>query len=43
MPVIPDEYLPNYKIVKVIEPTNKELEENNRSRSSKLRIIERIK
>lgn len=43
MPIIPDEYLPNFKIVKVIEPSNKELEENNRSRSSKLRIIERIK
>lgn len=43
MPIIPEEYLPNYKIVKVIEPTEKELEENNRSRSSKLRIIERIK
>lgn len=43
MPIIPDEYLPNYKIVKVIEPSEKELKENNRSRSSKLRIIERIK
>ena len=43
MPIIPDEYLPSFNIVKVIEPSNKELEENNRSRSSKLRIIERIK
>lgn len=43
MPIIPDEYLPNFKIVKVIEPSSKELEENNRSRSSRLRIIERIK
>lgn len=43
MPVIPNEYLPNYKIVKVIEPTDKEIEENSRSRSSKLRVIERIK
>ena len=43
MPVIPDEYLPNYKIVKVIEPSEEELKENNRSRSSRLRIIERIK
>lgn len=43
MPIIPDEYLPSFKIVKVIEPSNKELEKNNRSRSSKLRIIERIK
>ena len=45
LPNIPDEYLPNFRIVnkKPITPSNKELEENNRSRSSKLRIIERIK
>lgn len=45
LPNIPDEYLPNYQIInkKVITPSDKENEENNRSRSSKLRIIERIK
>ena len=45
LPNIPDEYLPNYKIInrKPITPSDKELNENNRSRSSKLRIIERIK
>ena len=45
MPNIPDEYLPDFKIINKspITPSNKELEENNRSRSSKLRIIERIK
>jgi 16S rRNA (cytosine1402-N4)-methyltransferase len=45
LPNIPEEYLPNFVIVnkKVITPTEKELSENNRSRSSKLRIIERIK
>lgn len=43
MPVIPDEYLPNYKIIKTIEPSKEEIENNNRSRSAKLRIIERIK
>ena len=45
LPNIPSEYLPNYKIInrKPITPTDKELNENNRSRSSKLRIIERIK
>jgi len=43
MPVIPLEYLPNYKLIKTIEPSNEELEKNNRSRSAKLRIIERIK
>ena len=45
LPNIPKEYLPNYKIItkKPITPSEKELKENNRSRSSKLRIIERIK
>ena len=45
LPNIPSEYLPNYKLVtkKPITPSSKELEENNRSRSAKLRIIERIK
>jgi len=45
LPNIPNEYLPDFKIInqKPITPTKNELEENNRSRSSKLRIIERIK
>ena len=45
LPNIPSEYLPNYRIInqKPITPSVKELNENNRSRSSKLRIIERIK
>ena len=45
LPFIPEEYLPNYKLIntKVIIPSNKELTENNRSRSAKLRVIERIK
>ncbi len=45
LPNIPDEYLPDYEIInkKVITASNAELEENNRSRSAKLRIIERIK
>ena len=45
LPNIPKEYLPDFKIVtkKPIIPSKEELEENNRSRSSKLRIIERIK
>ena len=42
LPVIPKEYLPKYKVVKTIEPSKQELEENNRARSAKLRIIERI-
>ena len=45
LPNIPEEYLPDYMIIgkKPITPTDSELSENNRSRSSKLRIIERIK
>jgi len=45
LPVIPDEYLPDYKLVvnKAIEPTKEELENNPRARSAKLRVIERIK
>ena len=45
LPNIPDSYLPDFKLVnnKAIIPSDMELENNNRSRSSKLRIIERIK
>lgn len=45
LPNIPEEYLPNFKIInkKPIVPSDIELNENNRSRSAKLRIIERIK
>ena len=45
LPNIPDEMLPDFKVInkKIIVPSEKELQENNRSRSSKLRIIERIK
>ena len=42
LPVIPDEYLPKYKVLKTIEPSIDELDDNNRARSAKLRIIERI-
>ena len=45
LPNIPDNLLPDFKVInkKIIVPSEKELQENNRSRSSKLRIIERIK
>ncbi len=45
LPDIPEEYLPDFKLVNkdVIIPSQEELERNNRSRSAKLRIIERIK
>jgi len=44
MPDIPDEYKPKIKLVnkKPLLPSDKELKENSRSKSAKLRIIERI-
>ena len=43
MPMIPEEYLPKFKVVATIEPTEEEITENNRARSAKLRVIERVK
>ena len=45
MPNIPEEYLPDYKLVinKAIVPTEDELKNNPRARSAKLRVIEKIK
>lgn len=45
LPDIPDNYLPDFKLVynKGIKASSKELEENNRSRSATLRVVERIK
>jgi 16S rRNA (cytosine1402-N4)-methyltransferase len=42
MPVIPKEYEPKFKVVKTVTPTDEEIERNPRSRSAKLRVIERI-
>ena len=44
LPIIPKEYQPKLKIInkKPILPTEEELKENSRSRSAKLRIVERI-
>lgn len=43
MPIVPDEYLPNFNLVKTVEPSKEELELNPRARSAKLRVIERVK
>jgi len=45
LPIIPEEYMSNFRLVnnKAIVPSLFELENNNRARSAKLRIIERIK
>lgn len=43
MPIIPEVYMPKFKVIANIEPSEKELIENNRARSAKLRVIEKIK
>ncbi len=43
LPIIPEEYMPKFKLICNIAPSKYELEENSRSRSSRLRVIERIK
>lgn len=44
IPIIPDEFKPKFKLItrKPILPSDEELEENNRARSAKLRIIEKV-
>ena len=42
-PVVPEEMKARAKKIVKITPSDKELEDNNRSRSSKLRVIERVK
>ena len=44
LPDIPDEYKPKIKLInkKPIEATEEELKENSRSKSAKLRVIERV-
>lgn len=41
LPIIPDEYKPKYKLIANIKPSDEEIEKNNRSRSARLRVIER--
>lgn len=44
LPYVPEEYQPKYKIIsKGIIATNKELEENNRAHSARLRVLEKYK
>ena len=42
LPVIPKEYLPKFRVVKIVNPSDKEVNINKRARSAKLRVIERI-
>ena len=45
MPNIPEEYLPEFRLVysKAVVPSDEELTDNPRARSSKLRVIEKIR
>jgi 16S rRNA (cytosine1402-N4)-methyltransferase len=45
IPMVPEEMQPSLKLInrKPILPSKEELEENNRSRSAKLRITEKVK
>lgn len=44
LPYVPEEYMPKLKIIsKGITPSKEELEFNNRARSSRLRVVEKIK
>ncbi|MFI3307749.1 MAG: 16S rRNA (cytosine(1402)-N(4))-methyltransferase RsmH [Mycoplasmatota bacterium] len=43
LPIIPEEYLPKFEIIANITPSTEELDENNRARSSRLRVIKRIR
>lgn len=44
LPFIPDEYLPKYKVIsKGIVASSQELEQNNRSHSARLRVLEKCK
>lgn len=43
MPIIPDEMMPKYKVIANIKPSLEELANNNRARSARLRVIERVR
>ncbi len=43
MPIIPLEYQPKFNLIANITPSDNELIDNNRSRSSRLRVIERVR
>ena len=43
LPFVPKELEPKYRLIANVTPGKEELEENNRARSSRLRVIERIR
>ena len=42
LPEVPDEYKPKVKLIGKFKPSKKELDDNNRSRSAVLRVIEKL-
>ena len=42
LPVIPLEYRPKFKLIANLAPSKDEIEKNPRSRSARLRVIERV-
>ena len=43
LPIIPEDKMPKFKVIANINPSLEELEFNNRARSSRLRVIERVR
>ena len=43
LPVVPKDYLPKYKVIANVVPSDEEIKNNRRSRSSRLRVIERVR
>ena len=42
-PNIPESSFPSFKVIKGMKPSKEEVDRNRRSRSAKLRIIEKVK
>lgn len=42
-PIIPNEYMPKYKVIANISPSEEEINNNFRARSARLRVLERVK
>ena len=43
LPIVPDTYLPKFKVIAKVKPSDEEILENKRARSAKLRVIERVR
>lgn len=43
MPIVPEDKMPKFKVIANISPSDEELNYNNRARSARLRVIERVR